>query len=268
VALAEKYGHHDRINVQLGPHAPYTVPKDGVTRMTEIARENNIGIHFHFLETKDELDFFANELKMSPTDYLKETGLLDAKELILAHAVWFPVEELSRVARGNVTLVHNPGSNLKLGSGHAPVKAMMDAGVRVALGTDGAASNNRLDMWNEMRCAALMHKGYHLDPTLVTAREVLRMATLSGAEALGFENLGLIRPGYWADMILIDLDQPHYVGWTTNNIPEFIVYAGSSRDVRATIVAGKILYLDGKYSTLDRRAVMDRAAAARSELLQ
>lgn len=252
IALAEEFdGREGRIIVQLGPHAPYTVPRETIARIAEIAKEKNLGVHFHWLETKGELEIFQNEYKISPIDYLEQTGLLEVRELLLAHSVWFPVEELDRMKRDNVTLVHNPKSNLKLGSGYAPVREMLEKGINIALGTDGAASNNRQDIWDEMRTAALMHKGYHMDPTLVSAREVLKMATVKGASGLGFKEVGLIRPGYAADVVLVDMDQPQYVGCDETNLPEFLVYAGSSRDVRATVVAGKPLYRNGRFLTLE-----------------
>ena len=260
VELAERYnGREGRIVVQLGPHAPYTVPMHALEKIAQTAREKNLGIHFHWLETEGELDAFRNEYKMKPIDYLEKSGLLDARELILAHSVWFPTDELDDVRRPNVTIVHNPKSNLKLGSGYAPIKEMLAAGLNVALGTDGASSNNRLDLWDEMRAAALMHKGYYRDPTLVSARDVLRMATVRGATGVGFRKAGLIRPGCHADFALVNIDQPHYVGIDETNVPEFLVYAGSSRDVVATIVAGNILYENGKHRTLDKDAVMTKA---------
>lgn len=267
LSLAEEFnGRDNRIRVQLGPHAPYTVPRKTLEKIAAIAKEKGLGIHFHWLETEGELESFRNELRISPADYLEQTGLLDVRELLLAHSVWFPVEELGRVKLDNVTLVHNPKSNLKLGSGYAPIKEMLEAGVNVALGTDGAASNNRLDIWDEMRTAALMHKGYHKDPTLASARDVLRMATTKGAKGAGFPQTGLIEPSYWADIMLVDLDQPHYIGLDETNAPEFLVYAGSSRDVRATLVAGKLLYKDGEHLTLDRDDVLAKAKESRKEL--
>jgi 5-methylthioadenosine/S-adenosylhomocysteine deaminase len=173
---------------------------------------------------------------------------------------------MSGLARDNVTVVHNPKSNLKLGSGFAPLKEFMDAGVRVALGTDGAASNNRLDLWDEIRFAALMHKGHNLDPTLASAREVLRMATLNGARAMGFTDVGLLREGWRADMMIIGVDNPRYAGVNPSNAPEFAVYSGSSRDVRATIVAGRTLYEDGELRTMDLDKVMAEAKSALREL--
>ena len=265
--LASEYaGREGRIAVQLGPHAPYTVPMDAMKKIAGAAAENGLGIHFHWLETEGELKSFSGEYGMTPTEYLKRTGLLNVKELILAHSVWYPTEELHEAARDSITVVHNPKSNLKLGSGYAPVGEMLKQGVRVALGTDGAASNNRLDIWDEMRTAALMHKGYHRDPTLISAREVLRMATSDGAVGVGFKGVGEIAVGAMADVIAVDLDQPQYVGCDETNLPEFLVYAGSSRDVRATLVAGRLLYRDGEFKTLDRERIVARAKELRSEI--
>jgi 5-methylthioadenosine/S-adenosylhomocysteine deaminase len=265
IALAEEFdGRGGRIKVQLGPHAPYTVPRPALERIVEIAGNKKLGIHFHWLETEDELNAFRSEYKISPSDYLEQTGLLSAAKLILAHGVWHPAEELERIKRDNVTLVHNPKSNLKLGSGYAPVKEILKKGVNIALGTDGAASNNRLDVWDEMRAAALMHKGYHKDPTLVSAREVLKMATITGAHGLGFDDVGLIKKGWRADIALVSLSAPRYVGVNAASLPEFLVYAGSSRDVRATVVDGKLLYLDGRYLTLDKDEIISKAKEHRS----
>jgi 5-methylthioadenosine/S-adenosylhomocysteine deaminase len=165
-----------------------------------------------------------------------------------------------------VTLVHNPKSNMKLGSGYAPLKEFLSSGVQVALGTDGAASNNRLDVWDEMRFAALIHKGYHLDPTYVSARDVLKMATLNGARSIGLQDTGLLKTGFQADLTIVDMDNPRYVGADVSNVPEFVVYSGSSRDVRATIVAGRLLYKDGEFLTLDREKIIAKAGKDRREL--
>jgi 5-methylthioadenosine/S-adenosylhomocysteine deaminase len=268
LALAEKYnGRDERITIQLGPHAPYTVPRENVKKIAALAKEKDLGVHFHWLETKSELDAFRNDFKIEPADYLRETGLLDVRELVLAHAVWHPANQLSSVEGDNVTLVHNPKSNLKLGSGYAPLKELLSSGVRVALGTDGAASNNRLDVWDEMRFAALMHKGYHLDPTLAGARDILKMATVNGARGMGFKDVGLIAENYRADLMIVDMDNPRYVGCDESNVPEFVVYAGSSRDVKATIVAGKLLYRDGEFLTLDREKIIARATEDRRKLM-
>jgi 5-methylthioadenosine/S-adenosylhomocysteine deaminase len=265
--LADEFnGREGRLIVQLGPHAPFTVPRQSVEKIARTAREKNLGVHFHWLETKGEFDSFRAENGTDPIEYLEQTGLLDVRELILAHGVWFPPDGLHVAARDNVTVVHNPKSNLKLGSGYAPVSQMLENGVNVALGTDGAASNNRLDMWDEMRAAALMHKGYHMDPTVLSARQAVRMATINGASGIGFKNVGLLKSGYRADIILIDMSGPRYVGCNRTNVPEFVVYAGSSRDVRAAVVDGKILYKDGEYMTLDEEEIISRASKYRAEI--
>lgn len=268
VALADKYhGAKDRLRIQLGPHAPYTVPLPLMERIVQAASDKKLGIHLHWLETRDEVAFFADDLKMTPADYLRKTGLLEATELLLAHCVWHPADDLHVLKAHNVTVAHNPKSNMKLGSGFAPIKEMLSAGVRVALGTDGAASNNRLDIWDEMRSCALIHKGHHLDPTLASARQALKMATVDGAVGMGQKQVGLIEPGYWADLMVVDLDQPQYVGYTEENLPEVLVYSGSSRDVRLTMVAGEVLYKDGDFTTLDRAAVMRETTRLRKELV-
>jgi 5-methylthioadenosine/S-adenosylhomocysteine deaminase len=268
ISLADEYnGREGRLTVQLGPHAPYTVPRNSIKKIAELSREKNLGIHFHWLETKSELDMFRNEYHVEPSEYLEETGLLEARELILAHSVWHPVEQTSCVARDNVTLVHNPKSNMKLGSGYAPVKEFLASGVQVALGTDGAASNNRLDVWDEMRFAALIHKGYRQDPTCLNARDILKMATLNGARAIGLRDTGLLKTGFQADMMIVDMDNPRYVGADVSNVPEFVVYAGSSRDVRATVASGRLLYKDGEFLTLDREKIITLAGKDRRALV-
>ena len=268
IQLATDYNRRStRLIVHLGPHAPYTILPEQIERVVEEAKARDLGVHLHWLETQDEVDYFKENLKMSPDTYLEKTGLLDVKELLLPHSVWQTVEGLPALAKGNITVVHNPKSNLKLGSGFAPIKEMLASGVRVALGTDGAASNNRLDIWDEMRTCALMHKGYHQDPTLVSAREVLKMATVNGAHGVGFGDVGLLQPGAPADFIAVELDQPQYIGVTEENLPEFLVYAGSSRDVRMTAVEGKALYSDGAFLTLDRERILTECATLRKEIV-
>lgn len=267
--LAKDYnGAKGLVNIQLGPHAPYTVSIEQMSSVADAARENGLGVQLHWLETSSEWTISGFDGKMSPEEYLTSTGMAEVKHLVLGHGVWIDKEAADFYKRPNVTVVHNPKSNLKLGSGVAPVAQMLSAGVSVALGTDGAASNNRLDMWDEMRFAALLQKGIDHDPTLISSAETLKMATSAGAEALGFNNTGLIKEGYNADMILIDIDQPHYVGWDEETLSGYIVYAGSSNDIKATIVAGEVLYENGQFTTIDRDRVMASALNARKSLTQ
>lgn len=266
--LARDYnGAQGLVNVQLGPHAPYTVPFALMKDIAAAAKENDLGVQLHWLETKGEWGMVEAGKTMAPEEYLEKAGLLGVRRLLLAHCVWIEKEKLPFYARANLTIAHNPKSNLKLGSGTAPVAAMNEAGAKVALGTDGASSNNRLDMWEEMRFAALLQKGVNLNPTLLSAECALRMATRNGAEALGFDNVGLIKEGFDADFLLIDLDRPHYVGWDCENLAGYLVYAGSSADVMTTVVAGETLYHRGAFPKLDAARIIAEGAEARKKLL-
>lgn len=263
--LAEHWhGREGLITVQLGPHAPYTVPLDDMRRIFQAAREHGLGVHLHFLETEWELNYLRQELKRDPADYLRDVGLPDAPQAVLAHAVW--LDPATEVDLSRVTLVHCPGSNLKLGSGVMPLAAWLEKGTPVALGTDGASSNNRLDMWEEMRTAALLHKGVNHDPMCVPALDALRMVTYEGARAFGFAQKGMIREGWMADLVLVDLDQPHYVGVNEENLAAYIVYAGSSADVAGTMVNGKWSFRNGEFPTLDREEIVERAREAREAI--
>ena len=266
--LARDYnGARGLINVQLGPHAPYTVPFDLMKDIAAAAKENDLSVQLHWLETKGEWNMVETGKTMGPEEYLEKAGFLDVKHLLLAHCVWMDREKMSFYAKPSITVAHNPKSNLKLGSGVAPVAAMNEAHINVALGTDGASSNNRLDMWDEMRYAALLQKGVNMDPSLLSARYALRMATKNGAEALGFSDTGLIREGWAADFMLIDLDMPHYAGWDLENLPGYLVYAGSSADIMTTVVAGSPLYHMGEFPGLDAERIIAEAGEARKKLI-
>lgn len=268
IALAEKWhGHKGLINVQLGPHAPYTVPPKSMKNIVELAKKMKIGVHTHLLEAEWELSFFRDELKMTPEDWLTETGLLTVP-VVLAHCVWLDPDLINKLDFSNATLAHNPNSNLKLGSGVFPLDKWLKNGVSVSLGTDGASSNNRLDIWGEMRNAALFQKGVFKDPLLGKASDVLRMATYDGAKSLGFENKGMINEGWAADFVLVDLDVPEYVGAEEDNLACFIVYAGSSENVEGTMVDGKWIYKDGKFPTVNREAILKDARCARAKLIE
>ena len=258
--LAENYhGREGLITVQLGPHAPYTVPLDFMKVICDAAKAHGLGVHFHFLETKGELD----NLGMSPEKYLEESGLLTVPYLALAHAVWLdPAINLPE----NITLVHNPSSNLKLGSGIMPLDKWLERDVPVALGTDGASSNNRLDMWEEMRITALLHKGVEMNPVIIPAVDVLRMATYEGARAFGFSQKGMIREGWVADLVLVNLDKPNYIGVNEENLAAYLVYAGSSADVTGTMINGRWAYRNGEYPALDREEIMTKAREAREAI--
>jgi len=269
LALFERWhGREGLLTVQLGPHAPYTVPFEDMKRIIGIARERGIGVHFHFLETEWEVGYINDELKTTPERYLEETGILEIPGTTLAHGVYMTPAWADNLDMSKVTIAHCPCSNMKLGSGVMPLDTWLDKNVGLAIGTDGASSNNRLDMWTEMRSAALLHKGVTCSPTSTPAIDILRMATFEGARASGFASKGLIREGWMADLVLVDLDQPHYIGVDEENLANYIVYAGSSADVRGTMVNGKWLYKDGCYPNLDREEILRKTRETRQAILK
>ncbi len=266
IELAAQYNKQDGlIRTSLGPHATYTVPFEAMKKVAQVAKKYNFPVQLHWLEASNEWEISNHSEGMSPENYLEETGLCDVPHLLLAHCVHIRENAYKFYARPNFTIAHNPKSNLKLGNGIAPIEAYRKAGVSVAIGTDGSSSNNRLDMWEELRFAALLQKGK--DPTAMPIKELFEMATGNGARALGFEKLGLIKEGYKADFILIDLDKPHYLGVTEENLHEFLAYAGSSSDIRATVVAGQTLYQDGAFTTFDIGEVMAKAKETRKKII-
>lgn len=261
-------GREESVTVQLAPHAPYTVPLPFLKEIVAAAKDRNLGIHFHFLEAEWETGYLRDEMKMSPAEYLRETGLPEVRQAVLAHCVWLDPAVPDEVDFSRMAIAHNPNSNQKLGSGMMNLPALMKKTRKIALGTDGAASNNRLDVWGEMRSAALVSKGIAKDPTAVPARDVLRMATFEGAEALGFDRKGMIREGWAADFVMVDLDRPEYVGIDGDNAAHFFVYAGSASDVTGTMAAGKWLYRDGKFPGADAEEILAKAREMRDNLLK
>jgi len=264
--LFEYFKDQKLVNVQVGPHAPYTVPIDMYKKLCHIAKEKNIGVHTHFMEAAWERDYLKEKYDMVPVEFLENSGLLSVPVALLAHCVWIEKDEMEKIATPSVKVAHNPSSNLKLGSGIAPLKGYLRKGVSVCLGTDGAASNNRLDVWEEMRLAALLHKGNELDPTCCKSKEVLKMATFNGACALGFDKVGRIKKSWKADLVMVDLDKPHYVGVEPSNLVQYLVYAGSSSDVIGTMVNGSWVYYYGSYSYKDVEEIKREAKKSRERI--
>lgn len=187
-ALFEKYKNHPFIKVSVAPHSPYTVNKENLIKAKELARKHNAIYQIHVAETKEEVDNSIKEHNLTPVEYLESIGVLDEKT-VLIHCVWLTDNDISIIVKNNCKVVHCPLSNLKLGSGIAPIAKLLKAGVVVALGTDGAASSNRLDIWEAGKFAALLQKGFNYDPILLPVQEVVRMMTANGMKVLGFDNV-------------------------------------------------------------------------------
>ena len=185
---------------------------------------------------------------LTPVAYFDSLGLFDAP-VTAAHCVWVDEADLDILAAHGVFVANNPASNMKLGSGFAPIRQMMDKGINVTLGTDGTASNNNLNMFEEMHLAEIMHDGYHNDPTLISTQEVLDMATVNGAKLQGRDDTGVLAVGKKADIIAIDLSKPHlYPNFDT---PALLTCSAQAGDVCMTMVDGNILYENGEFKTLD-----------------
>lgn len=224
-------------------HSPYTCSPETLKKAKEMARQKNVKFFIHLAETKSEVDQLRKQHKMSPVRYLDSLGILDA-DTICVHCVWLDDDEIGILAAKGGKVSTCPQSNMKLGSGIAPLKKMLDAGISVGLGTDGCASNNTLDMFAEMDLCAKLHKVKDLDPTDLPAKKVLKMATVGGASVLGMDDaIGTLAIGKRADIIMLDLLQPHLQPFYH---PDLLVYAAGGADVSTTIIDGRVIMLNRK----------------------
>ncbi len=250
----EKYHGEGRCQVFMAPHAQYTVNEQTLKRIADMAKECGVGIHVHVSETKSEHDNCVKETGKTPIQLFESLGLLDVP-FIGAHCVWVSDDDIKILAAHGATVASCPRSNLKLASGIAPVKKMIDAGVNVALGTDGAASNNKLSMMSEMTFASMLQKGVTGDPEAVPAKQAIRMASAHGAGALGFDS-GVIEAGKNADIIMFN---SHGVRFRPKYDPvSSVVYAASDTDICMTMVGGDVIYENGKVTFVDIEEVYDR----------
>ena len=265
-ALAKNWQGYDngRIRVTYGPHAPYTCPVDYLEKVIKEAAANNAEIQMHLCETKFEVDTVLKEHGMTPIQLMDKLGMFELGT-IAAHCVWLSEEDMDIMAAKHVRVAHNPQSNLKLASGIAPVARMLEKGICVGLGTDGASSNNNLDMLEECRAAAMLHKATTFDPLVVPASKAWEMATVDGAKTLGFANLGLLEAGQLADIVLWDMHKPYW--YPRHNKLSQLVYAASANDADTVFVAGKKVVEGGKLLTFDEERIYAEAEACTRKLL-
>ena len=249
-ALVEQYQNcgDEQIKVDFSLHAEYTNVPNYIAQVSEYTKANGLRMHLHVSETEKEHNECISRHQKTPTKLFYDLGALDTPTLA-AHCVWVNDEDIAMLAEKGVSVVHNPISNLKLGSGVMPLQKLLDAGINVCFGTDGVASNNRLDILREMQTAAILHKGIMLDPTATTASQMPKLATRNGALAQGRVDCGEIRIGARADLILIDRTSIH-------NMPCFddyamLCYSAERSDVLMTMVDGRILYQNGTYTLID-----------------
>jgi 5-methylthioadenosine/S-adenosylhomocysteine deaminase len=250
----------------LGPHAPYTCPGHLLHRVVEAAADAGIGVHIHVSETRQEVDDSLRDFGRTPVARLDDLGLLDASPTLAAHCVHLTDADIETLVEKRVGICHNPGSNMKLASGTAPIPRLLRAGAVVGMGTDGPASNNNLDMLEEARLAALVHKLDTGDPTVVTAREALEMATIGSARALGIQDrVGSIQPGMRADVVLLDFQQAHL--FPLHDVVSHLVYAARAGDVRTVFVNGRALMLDRQLQTLDETEIFGQVSSRLERLV-
>lgn len=246
--LAEKYAASDRINIAVNPHSVYTTNSEILAACRDLALKRNLPLHIHLAESAAET---ANSIKLNktrPVEWCERNGLFDCR-LLAAHLVDITAEEISTLAHNNVYAIHNPSSNMKLASGVAPVPNMLEAGMIVGLGTDGPASNNNLNIFQEMKLAALLHKVFNNDPSSLPATSVLDMATTNGAKIMGYTDLGMLTPGMRADCVALDLTRPNML--PLHQPISQVVYAASGMECQMTMIEGEIVYQDGKFLRFD-----------------
>ncbi len=241
--------YNDRLHVDWSVHAEYTINDRIAARWAEEIQKLGGRLHIHLSETKREHDECVKKKGKTPAGWFNDLGFFNIP-CYAAHSVWVTDEDIALMKEKGVSPVHNPSSNLKLGSGFAPIVRMLEKGLNVALGTDGSASNNNLNMFEEMHLASIIHNGWLNDPTVMKPQEVIRMATLNGASLQGRFDTGAIAVGKKADIIAIDLDKPHLI--PDYDTPALIVYSAQASDVVMTMVDGRILYEKGEFYTLDK----------------
>ncbi|HKK03905.1 MAG TPA: TRZ/ATZ family hydrolase [Gammaproteobacteria bacterium] len=262
--LRDAYKGHPLISTAFAPHAPYTVDDDYLQKIRRLADELEVPVHIHLHETADEVLGSVVDCGARPLARLEGLGLLSPM-LMAVHMTQLEDQEIAALAAAGASVVHCPESNLKLASGFCPVAKLLDAGVNVCLGTDGAASNNDLDMIGEMRTAALLAKGVAGRPDAVGADQALAMATINGARALGLgEQTGSIEPGKWADLCCVGLQQP--ATWPVYDPVAQLVYAAGRDQVSDVWVAGRRMVADGHLARLDESAIIKRAGDWRDRI--
>lgn len=262
--LSQWKGKNSRITPAIAAHGAYTISPDNLKIVRQKANQFEVPVAIHLSESKAELEIVKKLYDDTSINHLEGIGFFSGPT-IGAHVVWPTEDEISILMKRKVAAIHNPTSNMKIASGFAPIPEMLAAGVQVGLGTDGAASNNDLDMWDEIRMAAFIHKARLLDPKSMPAATVLSIATSGGAKAIGLgEKVGTLTRGQRADLIQISLEAAHLV--PLYDVTSHLVYAVDAQDVQSVIVDGQILMLDRKVLTLNENEIIRQARAIASRI--
>lgn len=266
----ERWRNHGRIIPALGPHSSYTTTPEILSEVRRMALEYRVPILIHLAETAHEVGEMLEEVGLSPVAWVQAQGLFEGVPVIAAHCVHVDEGDIAILSRHQVGVVSNPSSNLKLASGIPPYRNLLRNHLAVGLGTDGCASNNDLNMWEEIRLATFLAKVTSGDPTALPARQALAMATIEGARALGLEEkIGSLEVGKQADIVVVDLSQPHTIPRyrvAEDNIYSQLVYTAGPSNVRHVLVDGRFLLRDGRLITLDIGEIAARAQAIADEI--
>src|SRR6266542_1016173 len=255
-----------RIRYCFAPRFALSCTRELLTRVAQLARERNVFVHSHASENRNECALVESETGLRNVAYLDAIGL-SGGHVVLAHCVHLDAAEFETLANTRTNVAHCPSSNLKLGSGIAEISRMLDGGISVSLGADGAACNNRLDMFTEMRTMALLQKAMH-GPEVVPAKQALRIATIGGAKALGLEKeIGTLKAGKQADVIVVDLDPLHSTP-SSGDLASALVYSTETSDVRSVVIAGRVVMKDRELLTLDESSVVKNANREAAELIK
>ncbi|MDH3567452.1 MAG: amidohydrolase [Desulfobacteraceae bacterium] len=256
-SLIQKWRDDPIVSIAVEPHSLFTCSPELLMASNELALKHRVPLIIHVAETLNEVSEIKGKYAKTPIEHLDSLGLLGA-HLIADHCVHLGPSDIKKMAEHGVKVVHNPESNMKLASGIAPVPELIKQGVTVGLGTDGCASNNNLDLFSEMDTAAKLHKVHAMDPTVVDAVTVLRMATIEGARALGLQDItGSLEIGKKADVIVVDTHKPHLT--PMYNAVSHLVYAASGNDVTHSVINGKLVMEDRKLLTLDLDEIIARS---------
>lgn len=259
--LYKKYNGaaEDRIRIDFCIHAEYTCTEAVTRYYSDFCKQYGGNMHVHLSETKSEHDDCVRKYGKTPARWFSDLGAFDSGAFC-AHCVHVTEEDIELFRDKGVSVVHNPTSNMKLGSGYAPIQRMIDRGVNVGLGTDGAASNNNLNLFEEMHLASVLHNGYSGDPTIMKPDSIIRMATENGARVQRRDDTGELTPGKKADIIALDMTKPHMI--PNLDTKALICYSAQGSDVCMTMVNGKILYENGEFLTMDKEKIYHDVAAA------
>ena len=262
----KKWKGHSLVIPAIAPHAPYTVSEDHLKQARALSDKHKVPLLIHLAEAKTELDFVRKNKNMRPIEYVSKIGFL-SERTIAAHVIYANKNEIEILKKIGVGVSHNPQSNMKLAAGVAPIPQMLRANLRLGLGTDGAASNNDLSMWEEMDTAAKLHKVFSKDPKVVSAKQAFEMATIGGARALHLEKkIGSLEVGKLADIVIVDFDGLHQTPFY--NVYSHLVYATKASDVNTVVINGRIVMRNKRLLTLNERVIKKQANSLRNKIVK